>query len=633
MFDNKICPDYRCSGAGIAVMIAGLIAATGGSIQAQPATLHVMIVADENDPTAGGNMKVNCERLVVFLNSSVESARLDIQRVNPRLLGRNGILGQVNVMPVNPDDTLFVYLASHSQRVNNDIRFTFSTRFAALTRSELLATMQARRPRLTVLITDTCNRPPDLRPQGAPSKVAPAPQAPIPLIPLIFNTPLVQSLFFDSRGVLNLVASAPGEVALCYPVMIGGDGDPHFFRGSIFTTSLERTLDQHAAERLSWDQILPQIEQATMQSFKGEFPGGFRGRGFVQASQTPTWYLPTPVLPDSIPNASWYHLFGAVARNQFVTLDGRPGPVYGPFLSLVVYPGTPAARGGLKTGDKVLRANGREVKTWWDLKTAALSTWPQVEIEVVDGLETELEDIDGDIRPIPPDKVRRLTIVMDGRANTPIVSRALGDNGGPNGLMLPLPVIAEPDAGRGKEGNVSPAPTPGLSPLGLTLRKGENDGVDVTGLVPNGPAFLAGIEVSDRIVELNGKAVDTEDRFRELIAAATGPVEVFLVKRDGSKWMVTVTLNPQRYVLGVGLKVENNGPGVPIVSVLADSAAEGNRLAVNDVILTVNGQVVNNYDQVQQTIARSSGVVKLRYREAATGVEQVKEIRLRPAGQ
>ena len=206
--------------------------------------------------------------------------------------------------------------------------------------------------------------------------------------------------------------------------------------------------------------------------------------------------------------------------NQNVTPDGRPGGVDGRILSLEVYPDTPAARAGLKTGDNVLRANGQQVKTWWDLKAAVLSTWPQVEIEVVDG----------DVPANPPDTVRRLTIVMDGRDKTSNTRRAAAEDRGPKRLTPPLPL-------------------PGPSPLGLTLRKGENDGVDVTGLVPNGPAFLAGIEVSDRIVELNGKAVDTEDRFRELIAAATGPVEVFLVKRDGSKWMVTVTLNPQRYIL------------------------------------------------------------------------------------
>ena len=46
------------SGAYIAMMVAGFIAGTGGAVQAQLATLRV-VVADENDPTVGGNMKVN----------------------------------------------------------------------------------------------------------------------------------------------------------------------------------------------------------------------------------------------------------------------------------------------------------------------------------------------------------------------------------------------------------------------------------------------------------------------------------------------------------------------------------------------------------------------------------------------
>ena len=219
----------RHSGAFIAVLTAGLVAGTGGSVQAQPATLRVIIVADENDPTSGGNMKENRVSLVGFLERSVESARLDIRRVDPRLLGRNEILRRVNAVPVNQDDALFVYLAGHGQRVKDDISFTFSTRFATLNRSVLLATMRARRPRLIVLITDTCNRSFERPVFALPSPYWPA--------RLIFNTPLVQSLFFDSRGVLNLVAAAPGEVALCFPVDILPDHSV-VFHGSIFTSSL-----------------------------------------------------------------------------------------------------------------------------------------------------------------------------------------------------------------------------------------------------------------------------------------------------------------------------------------------------------------------------------------------------------
>ena len=50
----------------------------------------------------------------------------------------------------------------------------------------------------------------------------------------------------------------------------------------------------------------------------------------------------------------------------------------------------------------------------------------------------------------------------------------------------------------------------------------------------------------------------------------------------------------------MGLRGTNSGPAVPIVSIAAGSAAAEHRLAVNDVALAVNGQVVDTYVDVQK---------------------------------
>ena len=156
-------------------------------------------------------------------------------------------------------------------------------------------------------------------------------------------------------------------------------------------------------------------------------------------------------------------------------------------------------------------------------------------------------------------------------------------------------------------------------------------GALITSVTEGSPAAQAGIQVEDVVVEYNGKPVKGEVDFRDMVAR-TEPGTVVPVKivRNGREMTLRVKVGEapevdeqtrqrertQESGRKLGISIERLTPdlverfrlprdtqGVVIIEVVPGSAADDAGLAVGDVILQVDGQRVNNVDEVHRIVS------------------------------
>jgi S1-C subfamily serine protease len=170
-----------------------------------------------------------------------------------------------------------------------------------------------------------------------------------------------------------------------------------------------------------------------------------------------------------------------------------------------VTPDSPAGKAGLKGSDRIVMADGKEVKTFADLK------------EVLAGHK-------------PGDQVP-LKVVRDGAEQT--VTVTLGEAPAPR-------ADAAPTADK-------PGPFLGVfsQPLsaGLKERLGADKGAVVTHVIPGSPAATAGLMKDDAITHVGDVAVNTPEELRDAVRkAGTGKDVTLKVFRGGKTIDFTVRL-------------------------------------------------------------------------------------------
>lgn len=125
-------------------------------------------------------------------------------------------------------------------------------------------------------------------------------------------------------------------------------------------------------------------------------------------------------------------------------------------------------------------------------------------------------------------------------------------------------------------------------------------------VAPDSPEYAAGVRPGDRIVAINGKAVDSwEDVFETVMFARTNVFAVTL-EREGRRETVTLTagINP-----ALGLKMLNLEPqDHPVVrGVLPGSAAEAVGLQPGDVVMAFAGVPIAGREQFIKLIQQRPG--------------------------
>jgi regulator of sigma E protease len=136
----------------------------------------------------------------------------------------------------------------------------------------------------------------------------------------------------------------------------------------------------------------------------------------------------------------------------------------------------------------------------------------------------------------------------------------------------------------------------------------------IIGSVKKGyPAEQAGLKAGDRIVSIDGKAMESFSDLVKVVSVSDGHTLSFVIERDGAQQRVAVT--PKMIVKpdSFGSTIRDPGIGVsPVIpgqveTVESGSPAAAAGLLADDVIFSVNGSSVSNFRDIAAAFASSAG--------------------------
>ena len=230
---------------------------------------------------------------------------------------KRAVLDAIDNCRVRRDDTLVFYWSGHGGYDQQRGHFLKMPNDEWLYRSEVINRIRRKEPRLGVVLTDCCaNRARIEGPRAAFQRPPPTEVA-----------PLLDELFFRSRGLVDINACAEGEIASYYEngggfftSAIALPGEVRSPLGGLYGRS-ERGIvvepgddwidnpDQplvlgffwrHAVRRLMWQDLVKEITPVVGATFKRACPRGVTHRdGTHQRTQTVTaWSLPPVIRQD-----------------------------------------------------------------------------------------------------------------------------------------------------------------------------------------------------------------------------------------------------------------------------------------------------------------------------------------------
>ena len=228
----------------VALLVAGMFVVPLANAQ----QVHVLAVGDTSDEGSGADSIEDLTTVRRFFATVVDAGiPVDVTEVKGASFSCNNILSSVSNLKVGRNDAIVFYYSGHGKRTA-----TTATKFpefacdhfsgnASADLSGIVDRLNAKNPRLTIAIADTCNS--DKRWTRA--------RAPFQEMPLPPNVTLaMRHLFLEYRGTVVLSAAIPGQWAW-------GSGAGSYFTRQLFLQSIPRVIDANDGNiRPRWEAII-----------------------------------------------------------------------------------------------------------------------------------------------------------------------------------------------------------------------------------------------------------------------------------------------------------------------------------------------------------------------------------------
>lgn len=204
---------------------------------------HLLIVADTNDPSIGESVKADLNWVEDIFRGNVPAAQLRVATLSENRVTPQQILAAAGGLAVRPkEDVAVFYYSGHGafdRRADEHVLLPGRQR---LLRKEVRAALERLRPRLAVLMTDTC------------SVFLPSP-VPTPMLPPAERvSPLFRALFLQPTGLIDISCTRPGEVAR-------GDSN-----GGYFTWALWQFVEHNQQRSSTWSELLGDVNRRVRRS-------------------------------------------------------------------------------------------------------------------------------------------------------------------------------------------------------------------------------------------------------------------------------------------------------------------------------------------------------------------------------
>lgn len=344
----------------------------GVSSPAFSQTIHAVIVVDQ-DPRAklGQNAKADHDNMIWLLQSNVPSEQLNLIILDVEQLNPETIMRKLQQLDVSPNDAVVFYYSGHGaydpqqkeQYLQLDGR-------GNLYRNRIVEAIDAKSPRLSVILTDCCNvkAVPEkyVAPSHAPNKTARLPKT---------MSPLFESLFVFCKGTVDITSSKLGEYSF-----VDTSGQ---HRGSCFTYPLVELLDANKVnDEINWPGLIEKLHPRVNEAFIESFPKGYQG----QQKQTMHVYA-LPGMSDATT--------GAFTTENTGSAETPPLTPTGPRLGLRainhlqqgvritgIIPDSPASKVGFQVGDVITEINVKKITNESDYSDAVDQSPKQMTVKV-----------------------------------------------------------------------------------------------------------------------------------------------------------------------------------------------------------------------------------------------------------
>jgi hypothetical protein len=253
-------------------LTASLPAAASAAPEDAP-RVFLLAVAESNDKAIGTKVAEDARNTIDLFEVSFEAAGRSQQLRTKLIAGDDltsrNVLAAVRALPVRPQDVVVVLWSGHGDMTDGK-HYLSCGGGDKLSRDALVAALAARKPHLTVLLTDVCSSFPPGR--TGPAVVPTTPDLRLPRGP-VMPWATVESLFLLHAGVVDLTAAEPGTPAATSKTKPGS----HFTNALLGALAaphadLVRGLDRDGDRFIQWDELLPQVRGAAAASHQRENP-------------------------------------------------------------------------------------------------------------------------------------------------------------------------------------------------------------------------------------------------------------------------------------------------------------------------------------------------------------------------